>query len=289
MDVSRNYVQWPGQKDEYIIVERFTGKEPVDIHMHDFIEIAFISSGTCKHIYQKREITLIPGDVFIVVPHLEHSYCIHSETVIYNCLFYPEALGEDWQQITKIGGIFDILMVEPFYREETGQQSILHLGPEDASYIERLLKNIIDEDNKKDIGYQVVKKANLILILVSLGKIWKSQQIGINNSYSGKRDMLIQAINYIENNYYNNMSIKDVASRVYLSPQYFGKVFREYTGLTPIEYINRLRISQAEKLLLDKSYTISKVAETVGIDDVNYFSRLFKSITGCSPSEYRKR
>lgn len=101
--------------------------------------------------------------------------------------------------------------------------------------------------------------------------------------------MLSQAINHIEKNYSNQFKIDELASKIYLSPHYFRKIFREVTGLTPVEYINKLRISKAIQLLRESDMTISQISETVGISEINYFSRLFRLVVGCSPSEFRKK
>src|SRR5690349_4181495 len=100
-----NYILWPAEKEEFIKVNVHNGSSPINSHMHDFIEIVFIAQGSCHHCYHKTEIMLIPGDVFVVLPHEEHSYNINSKTVIYNCLFYPEVLGEDWNILKESMGI----------------------------------------------------------------------------------------------------------------------------------------------------------------------------------------
>lgn len=287
MDTS--YFPWPAASEDLIKVFAYIGDSPVYSHRHDYIEIVFIAYGSCMHSYHNTEITLIPGDTFIVVPHEEHSYSINSRTVIYNCLFYPEALGEDWKQMKEIGGIYDFLMVEPFYRTESHHQEILHLQPSEALHIESILKNMIGEDKNRQTGYSLVQKGNLITLLALLGRVWEKQFSSNRHSYDGKREMLSEALKYIEQNVNDDFKIDDLAARVYLSPNFFRKIFRKVTGLTPIEYINKIRISKATRLLLEQSNSISGVSESVGINDINYFSRLFRTIIGCSPSEFRKR
>lgn len=287
MDI--DYIPWPADREDLIKVSVFAGDSPVSTHKHDFIEIVFIAQGTCLHRYHKTEVSLIPGDLFIVVPHEEHSYSIESATVIYNCMFYPEALGEDWKALKEISSIYDLLIVEPFYRQEHSHQEILHLSPSEVSYIEPVLNKMLEEQQNKQAGYQLILKAYLITLLTFLGRLWDKQFHNDWNSYNSKRDMLAQALNYIEQNMENDLRVNEIARRVYLSPDYFRRLFREVTGLTPIDYINKLRIARAERLLTGEDSTISEIAQTVGINDVNYFSRLFKSVTGQSPTGYRKK
>jgi len=284
-----NYIPWPAENEDHINISVYNDYSPVSSHMHDFIEVVFISQGSCLHRYHNNEIMLIPGDVFVVIPNEIHSYLINSATVIYNCLFYPEALGTDWGLLKEIDGVNNLLMVEPFYRKEQQKQEILHLNPVESSYIESVLKKMIVEQNSKSSGFNLIQKANLILLISMLGRSWDNQFKESEYYFNGKRNMLADALSYIEKNFGNELKVKQLASKVYMSPDYFRKVFKETTGLLPTDYINKIRMSKASMLLADNLMPVARVAEMVGFNDVNYFSRLFKSKFGYSPSEHSKR
>ena len=67
------------------------------------------------------------------------------------------------------------------------------------------------------------------------------------------------------------------------------RIFREYTGQTPIDRLNSTRIDNACKLLAQKGVSVTEAALSVGFDDLSWFSRVFKKHKGVSPKEYRKR
>ncbi len=96
------------------------------------------------------------------------------------------------------------------------------------------------------------------------------------------------ATNHIEQNYYEELSIDTLAQKCNMSLPRFYPKFKEQTGLTPTEYINRFRISRAIILLLDENNTIEYISEQVGFVSSAYFRRVFKKITGKSPRQYRK-
>lgn len=284
-----SYLPWPAEKDELIKINLYNDYYPVNSHRHDFVEIVFVAQGSCIHCYHESEMMLIPGDTFIVIPHEEHEYKINSKTLIYNCLFYTEVLGEDWNVIKSISGLNNLLMIEPFFRIEQKRQEILHLNPSSAEAVEAILKRMIEEQDHKKSGYQLMQKANLTILLSTLGRCFEEQFKETEDIYTEKRNMLAQALSYIEENFNSELRVQELASKVYLSPDYFRKLFKEITGLSPIEYINKVRLSKALKILEDDSIGISKAAEMVGINDINYFSRLFKANLGCSPTEFRKK
>jgi AraC-like DNA-binding protein/quercetin dioxygenase-like cupin family protein len=284
-----NYLKWPAEPDSSIKVMCWEGDYTIESHKHEYIEIAFMAGGTCSHSYLGSEVRLMPGDLFVITPHEEHAYEINSKTVIYNCLFYPEALGEDWTKLKENKNIYDLLIVEPFYRTEIGRQEILHLTPSDAYRIEALLKRMIEEQENRQENFELIQKSNLVIFLCYMGRIWKNQLMESSKAYRGKRDMLAEAITYIEGNIGDQISIDTLASKIYVSPSYFRKLFKKVTGQSPIDYINEIRISKAKQLLLEENRTVAEIAEMVGITDHNYFSKLFKAATGCSPTEYKKR
>lgn len=96
-----------------------------------------------------------------------------------------------------------------------------------------------------------------------------------------------QAIGYIEANYSSDLSLKDVADHVYLSPNYFSQIFKQETGSTFVEYLTHHRIQKAKELLLQIDYSVSEVSRTVGYPDPRYFSRVFKAVVGVSPSNFK--
>ncbi|MGB3986308.1 MAG: helix-turn-helix transcriptional regulator, partial [Limnochordia bacterium] len=72
------------------------------------------------------------------------------------------------------------------------------------------------------------------------------------------------------------------------SQYYLSRMFKTVTGLTLIEYLNTIRIQEAQKLLADENLSITEIASLVGYDSQTYFGRMFKRITGLTPREYRK-
>jgi AraC-like DNA-binding protein len=283
------YTPWPASQNELIQVSLYENDRHVKAHMHNFIEVVYIAKGSCLHKYHNTQVNLIPGDVFIVLPHEEHSYFITARTVIYNCLFYPNALGEEWEELKSVSSVFDMLMVEPFYREETQGQNILHLSPSEAAEVESILKKMMEEQENQYTGRHLMQKAYLLTLLTLLGRSWQNQFVGQQEIYHHKRRMLVEALQHIEEHMGDELNVEKLAGKVYMSPAYFRRVFKEVTGLTPIDYINKTRISMAVSLLEKGELTVTQIAEKVGIQDVNYFSRLFRSTMGCSPTAYQKK
>lgn len=97
------------------------------------------------------------------------------------------------------------------------------------------------------------------------------------------------ALDFIERNYRDGISVADIARSTGLNPSYFGKVFKETTGRTPQQYLMGFRIAKAAELLKLTSLSVSEVGAEVGYPNQLHFSRAYKKICGLSPREWRKQ
>ncbi|MBI2193177.1 MAG: helix-turn-helix transcriptional regulator [Planctomycetes bacterium] len=98
---------------------------------------------------------------------------------------------------------------------------------------------------------------------------------------------LSPVLRYIRENLARGISRGELASMVYLSPTRFHAVFKNATGLAPMDYVKRLRLKEAQLLLARTDDAIAEVGRRVGYRDPFHFSRLFKAFCGMSPLEYR--
>ncbi len=108
---------------------------------------------------------------------------------------------------------------------------------------------------------------------------------GSNHSAKNK-NRIDAALRIINNN--NNCTVCDIAFELGITEEHFCRIFKQYMGYRPIEYINMLKLQKAKELLSDKSLSIGEIAAIVGFNDHSYFGKLFKNKFGVSPSDYGK-
>ena len=102
-------------------------------------------------------------------------------------------------------------------------------------------------------------------------------------------DIVDQAIHYMRENIENRMMMDEVLRYVGYSQSHFNTLFKKKTGMSPITYINRLKIEHACRLLRTTDMKINMICYKVGIEDPLYFSRLFSKLMGMSPTDYRNQ
>ena len=104
--------------------------------------------------------------------------------------------------------------------------------------------------------------------------------------YTGRKEMEA-ATQFFNEHFTENISVEDYALSRHMSTCWFIRSFKRYNGVTPMQYIVNLRITNAKTLLRTTTYSVSEVAAVVGYENPLYFSRLFKKQTGLPPSEFR--
>ena len=98
-----------------------------------------------------------------------------------------------------------------------------------------------------------------------------------------------EAVDFVKQNYQEDISVEDIARQTGLNRSYFGKVFKAATGKSPQAYLISYRMSKASELLKLTALPVSEVGRAVGYPNQLHFSRAFKNTYGVSPREWRRR
>ncbi len=101
-------------------------------------------------------------------------------------------------------------------------------------------------------------------------------------------DSLKKAIAYIRLNYQSEITMQDVAEHAGISERYLRRLFSQYLNLSPLEYLNQMRINKAVELLRNTEMSVKEVCYLCGFQSPQYFSRIFKQQMGVSPREITK-
>jgi two-component system response regulator YesN len=109
-----------------------------------------------------------------------------------------------------------------------------------------------------------------------------------HTSYTGN-EYIEKALLYLSKHYTENVSLEETAKKVNVSSAYLSRLFSKETGFSFIDHLNRVRVSHAQELLLDRRFHISEAAYMVGFNNPKYFSQVFRKYIGCTPIEYRNQ
>ncbi len=264
-------------------IEQCKRHEPCSMplyHFHDSYEIFYLLSGTRNYFINDRTYKVEKGDLVLINKgHLHKTTyggsLMHERILI----IFDEAYI---QGISSLGADIDLL--QAFHQNA----NLIRLQKAEQATVERYLFNIIKETKGKDSGHETYVRLAMgeLLIFITRKATHTHSTSGVNgNHMHGK---ISEIILYLNTHYMKKITLESISEDFYISPYHLSRTFKKATGFTFTEYLNSLRIREAQRLLKESFSNVSKIAEKVGYESQTHFGRVFKRITGLSPLQYRK-
>lgn len=305
-----------GRKDiDRIIVEKgrrgdFSPLQPD--HYHNFYEIFYLWSGSCRFLLKDTVYQLEAGDLVFIAPgELHHSLYSAGEVCEIVMIYFKEDYlhlssfpatadssespapdGHSALNMPATYNTFSSNSITPATnnREDTSGKLHSFMGSIPAVYqdaLHSLLTRMLTENSRFDQYSEHFERCYLeeLLLMLMRHSVMNEKEPDLLNSRDA--DILL-ATKYIYNNFRNPLTLEEVSSVASLSPTYFSKKFKLITGMGFKEYLNFVRLKHAQTALLTTNSSITDIALEYGFNDSNYFKDLFKKVYGKSPREYRK-
>lgn len=149
--------------------------------------------------------------------------------------------------------------------------------------IPALMERIVESNRTAKPGTEI-ENSRMILELITEAILAAAPDYADGEIPAGIREVA----RYIERHFSEPVTLDLLAGRFSISKYHLARSFKRAVGVSPGEYLIRLRISRAQDLLKNSDLPLSEIASAVGVSGQNHFYALFKSRTGHSPSEYRK-
>ncbi len=253
-------------------------------NIHENYEMVYMKKGYAVFEISGRHVKLGPNDIVIIKPLQYHKFTVKSES---GCEFI--VLNFTFEN--RINGKFSEVPLEDFLNfissKETGPYITLKVSQKNEIVV--LLNRILKERDSSEPGSEFLNYLLVMELFVLLSRALKMEWENSIKSKSPKLKELINiSINFIHTNFERDISLGDIAGFVFLSPSYFTRAFKEETGMSPINYLLKVRIERAKELLEDTGQKISDIALNVGFSNQQRFNEMFKKFTNYTPLQYRK-
>lgn len=261
-----------------LIPDYFAG---VPLHWHSEFEVHLIISGRSQFICGDSRFISEEGDIIIIPPNMLHAiYPLEEEQQRYDTIvFSPKMLGISEDRCTSE-------CIRPLINGRSRINSRITRNHIYYSELEISVRNIFACARGNSPELDMLIKSELLRLF------WLLRDSGdISPPGEGKEsrsELLRPAIEYMNENFSEDITVEMLADRVHLSKSYFMKRFREAAGVGAIEYLTQLRIKRACDILSGTDMTSAETAFECGFRNLSNFNRQFKKSVGCTPLEYRK-
>lgn len=256
------------------------------LHRHDEWQITYIEKGEGTLIAGNEMHAFHSGDVFVIGAKLPHLFKSNPEYFTDNGGKSIKACSIYFNPKGALGALFSLPEMKKANTFLAKNKHGFKVPDFYSTTIVEKLFNLHHSSNI-DVLFNFLKLINGIQELNEGVEPLCSDMYSLNvTENEGIR--LSRIINFITENYNNQISLEDVANAAFMTPQAFCRYFKKHTGHTFISFLNEVRINDACKSLIsgEKADCISLVAYKAGFNSITNFNRVFKSIIGQSPRQY---
>ncbi len=246
-------------------------------HFHSRYEIYYLVSGERFYFIHDRTYLVQKGDLVLISPYVIH------KTVDTGKPHHERYLIEFDQRFVSNPIHNGLQSIETLFKN----RHVIRLAPKDRHTIERIFENMLDEVQQKGLDYEVQLQSLLQQLLIYAARnldLSDTRQQHISQTHA----KVSEIVKYINTHYTEDLTLVSVAEQFEISHFYLSRLFKAVTGFAFIEYLNSIRIKEAQRLLRETNEKVQAIANAVGFVNQSHFGRIFKEITGTSPLQYRK-
>lgn len=266
-------------RPDFEVVHKWdTDLKEVEVHHHDFCEVNFLVSGDVTYVIESRVYHVKPGQMLIINPRELHQVYIQPDAAPYERYMLwiaPSLLQGLSSPQTDLYRCFD--MSRPHYN------NLLHLPPELRRVIPAMFEALLEVQGKTTYGADLLQRNLLTEMMIHVNKM--ADMPNDSTADSKTNTMVAQVIDYINEYYWEPLSLDLLAERFFVSKYHLSHEFNRQMGTGIYQYIQKKRLLIARQLMLEGQKP-SEVYAPCGFGDYASFFRAFKKIYGMSPRDY---
>lgn len=258
------------------------GRDVDYLHFHNYLEIGFCYEGE-GHLVLGEDTVRFAGREFTVIPP-NYPHTTNSD---------PGDLSQ-WEYLfVDVEGFLRKFIDNPVKAEKMIQRiysKALFLKEEECRSISAKILKIMDIMREGEEFYLEEASGLLASLLAEIARFNRNTEEEKVVEEKGKiTNMIFRSLDYISDHYMDDIKIEDLAKTCHISETHFRRVFTSYMKVSPLEYINTVRIRTACEFLQKTDDSIADIAGKCGFTTNSTFNRNFRQMMGMTPAEWRKR
>ncbi|MBR5308912.1 MAG: AraC family ligand binding domain-containing protein [Clostridia bacterium] len=239
-------------------------------HTHEFTEINIVYSGSGFHTLGNTRIRVKSGDIFVIPSGTVHSYENEDNLCVYHIILCDEFMKKYRDELSESPGYSVFFDIEPSFRSNTADKWFLNVNGSTLRYIESEIRKSCRVTSEKHYVLNNVIILNLICFLC--GEM-DSHISGNGRTLSDSGLSLIRAIEYIDKNISQKITVDELARISNMSASTFCRHFKKHLGIAPVTYIIQKRVNLAKRLISDGTSTKTEIAQICGFYDSSHMDK----------------
>lgn len=240
-----------------------------NLHAHHCTELFYVISGKGSFVVNNEEFDVEEDDLIIINPNVTHTEKSKDDSPL---------------EYIKLG--IEGLQFISFMNQMENEDYSVHNYHEFKHEILFYLKTLISEMNRQEEQYEEICQNLLEVLIINMIRRTKANLVVAPSQKIIKECHFIEQ--YINKHYHEDITLELLSEKAYMNKFYLVHAFKQYKGISPINYLIRLRIQQAKELLETTNYSIASISDSCGFSSQSYFSQVFKKSCGMTPNAYRK-
>lgn len=255
-------------------------------HWHPALEIDYVEEGEVEFRTPTQSVTIKKGELIFINSNIIHG--VYPRSPDGSCKIYAQIFNMEF-----LGGTYNSCFTRQYILPVTRQTNLqlLKITPDHYHGL-RIAESFllaVDLSRNEPFGYEFLLRNELSKFWILLFEAIRQLPLADVKKGNLDSDRLKLMLTYIHQNYSQHITLNMIAASANISSRECTRCFQRCMQVSPVSYLNRYRIQQAARQLLNTSDSILTVSENCGFSSGSYFGKLFHSIIGCSPKEYRKQ
>lgn len=263
-----------------------SGEVMAQAHWHYYVEMIYLVKGEVTVSLSGRIFKVHAHELIVINAREVHAIWGQADTTYICIKFDPEIL------YTSSHSILETRYVLPFTTVNSGRRHVFSKEDIKGTDLYIWICEIQSEFENREYGFELAIKTNICRIFLWILRFWKSEGNDMNRSIELKEKDVIRldkAITLLDQQYMNEITAEDVASQCNMSYSYFSRFFKMAVGRSFTKYLNEIRLSEAEKLLIATDKSVTEIAMETGFSSISYFISQFRESRYLSPLQFRRK
>lgn len=249
----------------------------IEMHNHDFYEVNIVLSGTGTHCIENGRFKIKRGDVFVIPPMIAHAYVDTENLEVYHILLQKSFITQNKAEAERVKGFLQLTEIEPFLRSNFSSAFFLHLSQLQLMQLKNELAVIDDRSEFSWEECALMKYHTIWKLLYWFSQSLYKQINSLDRLTENKYEVqVIDALEYIHNNYRDKITIDILCKETFLSRSTFLRSFKAVCRVSPMEYINNYRCRKAIEQLDSVNCSKTEIAHNCGFYDLSHMERMLK-------------